>query len=118
MKPIPKIIVAVLLIGASALPIRSADAFFMTSHRYGGFGPCSMSEFGMGNRGGGGPWRGVSGRGGIHGAPYGGNTHGFPFHGHVAPYYYYPGYNDLGYNNPGAPATFPRTPIFEDPASK
>lgn len=109
MKPIPKIIVAVLLIGASALPIRSADAFFMTSHRYGGFGPCSMSEFGMGNRGGGGPWRVVPEWGGIHGAPYGGKAHGFPFHGY-GPHYYYP-----GYYYPGAPATFPQTSVFEDP---
>nr|VFJ55614.1 MAG: hypothetical protein BECKFM1743C_GA0114222_101612 [Candidatus Kentron sp. FM]VFJ74215.1 MAG: hypothetical protein BECKFM1743A_GA0114220_107651 [Candidatus Kentron sp. FM]VFK12825.1 MAG: hypothetical protein BECKFM1743B_GA0114221_102562 [Candidatus Kentron sp. FM] len=104
MKLVSKTIAAALIAGASALPMQSANAFWMTPDGYGSFGPWNWSEYGMSNRGG--PWGGGYGYGGGYGggygygghyghgpygggwggAPYGGG-YGFPFYGYGAPYY-------------------------------
>ncbi|NNJ85002.1 MAG: hypothetical protein HKP13_08735 [Gammaproteobacteria bacterium] len=93
MKLVSKTIAAALIVGASALPMQSANAFWMTPDGYGSFGPWNWSEYGMSNRGG--PWGGGGGYGGGHygGAPYGGGYgggwgapygggYGFPFYGY------------------------------------
>nr|VFJ87521.1 MAG: hypothetical protein BECKH772A_GA0070896_1000412 [Candidatus Kentron sp. H]VFJ89315.1 MAG: hypothetical protein BECKH772B_GA0070898_1000412 [Candidatus Kentron sp. H]VFJ95899.1 MAG: hypothetical protein BECKH772C_GA0070978_1000412 [Candidatus Kentron sp. H] len=96
MKLLSRTIAAALIAGASALPMQSANAFWMTPDGYGSFGPWNWSEYGMSNRGG--PWGGGYGGGygapygGGYGAPYGGGygapyAHGFPFYGYGAPYY-------------------------------
>lgn len=98
MKLVSKTIAAALIAGASALPMQSANAFWMTPDGYGSFGPWNWSEYGMSNRGG--PWGGPYGggyhgggyHGGYHGGPWGGGPYGyggyggFPFYGYGAPY--------------------------------
>nr|VFJ56463.1 MAG: hypothetical protein BECKDK2373B_GA0170837_105811 [Candidatus Kentron sp. DK] len=94
MKLVSKTIAAALIAGASALPMQSANAFWMTPDGYGSFGPWNWSEYGMSNRGG--PWGGGGygggyggyrgGYGAPYGAPYGGG-YGFPFYGYGPQYY-------------------------------
>ena len=50
MKLVSKTIAAALIVGASALPMQSASAFWMTPDGYGSFGPWNWSEYGMSNR--------------------------------------------------------------------
>nr|VFK42949.1 MAG: hypothetical protein BECKSD772F_GA0070984_11331 [Candidatus Kentron sp. SD]VFK48509.1 MAG: hypothetical protein BECKSD772E_GA0070983_11287 [Candidatus Kentron sp. SD]VFK80371.1 MAG: hypothetical protein BECKSD772D_GA0070982_11078 [Candidatus Kentron sp. SD] len=111
MKLVSKTIATALIVGASALPMQSANAFFMSPDGHGNFGPWNMSEFGMSNRGGG-PWGGGygggyggyggygGGHGGYGGAPYG----GFPSHGYGAPYHPAAPGNFYGYGVPYRPA--------------
>ena len=95
MKLVSKTIAAALIAGASALPMQSANAFWMTPDGYGSFGPWNWSEYGMSNRGGpwgGGGYGGGGYGGGYHGAPYGGGWGapyggGFPFYGYGPQYY-------------------------------
>ncbi len=106
MKLVSKAIAAALIAGASALPMQSANAFFMTPDGYGSFGPWNMSEFGMSNRNRGGGYHG----GGYGGAPYGGGYGGAPY-GAAAPYGGGYGFPFYGY---GAP-NYPTAPVQAAP---